>query len=56
MQISVSFPFQTALPYTWSSDILLKVSTLAPMVSSTLIHVGLRVAASPQRWEELAKL
>jgi Flp pilus assembly protein TadG len=36
MRISVSFPFQTALPYTWSTDILLTVSTLAPMVSPTL--------------------
>jgi Flp pilus assembly protein TadG len=36
MQISVSFPFHTALAFRSDSEILLSVSTLAPMVSPTL--------------------
>jgi Flp pilus assembly protein TadG len=36
MRITVSFPFHTALAFSSDSEILLNVSTLAPMVSPTL--------------------
>jgi Flp pilus assembly protein TadG len=35
MEIAVSFPFETSLPFLPVHEIMLKVSTLAPMVSPT---------------------